>query len=88
MKDIDRLNKFITDTFVPIFEKSDALPESIQQKINETPYLRDVVLSSQKIVNKSQQSIQVYENVIQTPFTLSDILFDKQQEMDLAELQR
>ncbi len=29
MKDIDRLNKFITDTFVPIFEKSDALPETI-----------------------------------------------------------
>lgn len=29
MKDIDELNKFITDTFVPIFERSDALPESI-----------------------------------------------------------
>ena len=29
MEDIKELNSFITDTFVPIFEKSDALPESI-----------------------------------------------------------
>lgn len=35
-----------------MFGINEKMPESIAQKIVETPYIRDMVLTSQKIVNK------------------------------------
>lgn len=44
----------MTDVFINIFNnRLKKMPESIAQKIRETPYIKDLVLTSQKIVNKN-----------------------------------